>query len=49
LYLATEINNIKKNEKKKTKCIYWTATTIIALFEGVMPALTSKTELAKKN
>ena len=31
---------------KKDKIIYWTATTIIALFEGVMPALTSQTELA---
>ena len=27
---------------KKDKIIYWTATTIIALFEGVMPALTGK-------
>ena len=33
---------------KKDKIIYWTATTIIALFEGVMPALTSQTELAKE-
>jgi hypothetical protein len=33
---------------KKEKIIYWTATTIIALFEGVMPALTSQTELAKE-
>ena len=30
---------------KKDKIIFWTATTIIALFEGVMPALT---ELAKE-
>jgi len=28
---------------KKDKIIYWTATTIITLFEGVMPALTSQT------
>jgi hypothetical protein len=33
---------------KKEKIIFWTATTIIALFEGVMPALTSQTELAKE-
>jgi hypothetical protein len=33
---------------KKDKIIFWTATTIIALLEGVMPALTSQTELAKE-
>lgn len=33
---------------KKEKIIFWVATTIIALFEGVMPALTSQTELAKE-
>ena len=33
---------------KKDKIIYWTATVIIFLFEGVMPALTSQTELAKE-
>jgi len=33
---------------KKEKIIFWSATTIIALFEGVMPALTSQTELAKE-
>lgn len=33
---------------KKNKVIYWTATILIALFEGVMPALTSQTELAKQ-
>ena len=33
---------------KKEKIIFWTATTIIALLEGVMPALTSQTELAKE-
>ena len=31
---------------KTTKIIYWTATVIIFLFEGVMPALTSHTALA---
>lgn len=33
---------------KKDKIIYWTATIIIFLMEGVMPALTSQTELAKE-
>jgi len=33
---------------KKEKIIFWTATIIIALFEGVMPALTSQTEMAKE-
>jgi hypothetical protein len=33
---------------KRTKITYWTATIIIFLFEGVMPALTSQTELAKE-
>jgi len=38
----------KLKEMKKEKIIFWTATTIIALFEGVMPVLTSQTELAKE-
>jgi len=33
---------------KKEKIFYWTSTTIIALFEGVMPALTSQSEMAKE-
>ncbi|MEB2777950.1 DoxX family protein [Algoriphagus sp. D3-2-R+10] len=33
---------------KRDKIIFWTATTLIFLFEGVMPALTSQTELAKE-
>jgi hypothetical protein len=33
---------------KKEKVFFWTATIIIALFEGLMPALTSQTELAKE-
>ncbi len=33
---------------KKEKILFWSATTLIALFEGVMPALTSQTELAKE-
>lgn len=33
---------------KKDKIIFWVTTTLIFLFEGVMPALTSQTELAKE-
>lgn len=33
---------------KKEKIIFWTSTIIIALLEGLMPALTSQTELAKE-
>ncbi len=33
---------------KKDKILFWAATGLIALFEGVMPALTSQTELAKE-
>lgn len=33
---------------KSSKIIFWTATIIIFLFEGIMPALTSHTELAKE-
>ena len=33
---------------KTTKAIYWATTVIIFLFEGVMPALTSQTQLAKE-
>lgn len=32
---------------KSTKIIYWISTTIIFLFEGVMPAFTGHSELAK--
>jgi len=31
---------------KKNKIIFWVCTTFIFLFEGVMPALTSHTEVA---
>ena len=33
---------------KKIKIIYWITTGIIFLFEGIMPALTGHTELAKE-
>lgn len=33
---------------KKFKIIYWATTIIIFLFEGVIPALTSQSEMAKE-
>lgn len=33
---------------KKENLIFWSTTILIALFEGVMPALTSHTEMAKE-
>ena len=33
---------------KKAKIIFWVTTTLIFLFEGLMPALTSQTEMAKE-
>lgn len=33
---------------KKNKIIFWTATIILFLMEGVMPAFTSQTEMAKE-
>jgi hypothetical protein len=33
---------------KTNKIIFWTATILIFLFEGVMPALTSQTGMAKE-
>jgi uncharacterized membrane protein YphA (DoxX/SURF4 family) len=33
---------------KSTKIIYWISTTLIVLFEGLIPALTFNTELARQ-
>lgn len=33
---------------KKTRILFWVATVIIFIMEGVLPALTSQTELAKE-
>ncbi len=33
---------------KTTKILYWVSTILIFLFEGVMPAFTSQSELAKQ-
>lgn len=39
---------IKSKKMKKDKIIYWAVTIFIFLFEGLMPALTSQTELAQE-
>lgn len=39
---------LNKHKMKKDKIIYWAATGIVFLFDTVMPALTSHTELAKQ-
>jgi hypothetical protein len=33
---------------RKMKIIYWITTSLVFLMEGVLPALTSQTELAKE-
>lgn len=33
---------------KATKIIYWVTTSLLVIFEGVVPALTSHTQLAKE-
>ena len=40
--------NSKSITMKKYKIIFWTTTIIIFLMEGLMPALTSQSELAKE-
>lgn len=42
------LKNYKMTTTKKNKIIFWTATILIFLFEGVMPALTSQSEMAKE-
>ncbi|MBN9283736.1 MULTISPECIES: DoxX family protein [unclassified Flavobacterium] len=36
------------NSSKTNRILFWSATILIFLFEGVMPALTSQTALAKE-
>jgi hypothetical protein len=43
-----QLKNNKKAMSKKYNIIYWISTGFIFLFEGVMPALTSQTEMAKE-
>jgi len=33
---------------KKEKILFWVSTTLVFLFEGVLPALTSQTKMAKE-
>ena len=42
------LKNYKMTTTKKNKIIFWTATILIFLFEGVIPALTSQSEMAKE-
>jgi hypothetical protein len=43
------LNEVKsRNSGKKTKILFWVTTIIIFLIEGVIPAFTSQTELAKE-
>ena len=45
------INRLKskyETNMKKAKIIFWVSTTIIFLFEGVLVALTSQSEIAKQ-
>lgn len=37
-----------KTTNRTSKILFWVSTSIIFLFEGVMPALTSQTEMAKQ-
>jgi hypothetical protein len=37
-----------KKTNRTAKVLFWVSTTIIFLFEGVMPAFTSQTEMAKQ-
>jgi hypothetical protein len=43
-----QLKNNKKAMSKKYNIIYWISTGFIFLLEGVMPALTSQTEMAKE-
>ena len=45
---VNESTYLNSGKMKRTKIIFWTATIFIFLFEGVMPALTFQTELAKE-
>ena len=41
-------STVKSKVMKTTKIIYWTSTVLIFLMEGVMPALTSNSDVAKQ-
>jgi hypothetical protein len=46
--IKTNQSSEKIKTMKTSKIIFWVTTTLIFLFEGVMPALTSQTEIAKE-
>jgi hypothetical protein len=46
--LPDYLYTIKETQMKSAKIIFWISTILIFLFEGVMPALTSQTEMAKE-
>jgi DoxX-like family len=46
--LNDEYLNCKTSDMKKIKVLYWTCTGLIFLLDGLMPALTSHTELARQ-
>jgi hypothetical protein len=46
--IKIKLINTKIKKMKTDKIIFWVTTTLIFLFEGVMPALTSQTEMAKE-
>lgn len=47
-FSTIETNHFNLTSMKRDKIIFWTATILIFLFEGVLPALTSQTEVAKE-
>lgn len=46
--MAFTCSKQKNKTMKSTKIIYWVTTALIVAFEGVLPALTSQTEIAKQ-
>jgi hypothetical protein len=47
-YNKLTLNKLTTTNMKTQKIIFWTTTTIIFLMEGIMPALTSQSEMAKE-
>ncbi len=48
MFIACLLTTIYTPTMKSTKITFWVTTIIIFLFEGLMPALTSQSELAKE-
>src|SRR5438128_5964627 len=47
-FMQEKFITLKLLAMKTAKIIYWTTTTLIFLFDGVIPALTSNTALARQ-